>query len=109
MKVAINVFMDMMLILLLVASVTYYTGSALVTVGARNYLSTTMDAIAASAGSNAVIEERIATATTQGFKLKVTPTKLYEDKSYYYVELTYVYAVPFVGGVGERVIDGYTR
>ena len=109
MKAAVELYVNCIVIMMIVCSCVFFISSSMRNAHARNFHSTTLAKIEASAGSERVIEESRIDAAEKGYTLLVSPVHLYEDKKYYYVELMYEYSVPFLGGMRESKIEGYAR
>lgn len=109
MKHAINFIWDALLLLFLVATCVFYVTSSLMIQDARNFHNTAVAKIEASEGSELIIDALREEATEKGFELNVEKTNLYETQQYYYVTLTYQYAIPMLGDVKSGTIEGYAR
>lgn len=109
MKAAVELYVNFIIIVMLVASCVFFISSSMRNAQARNFHSTTVAKIEASAGSERVIQNSIEEAKTKGYTLRVSPTCIYEDKNYYYVELMYEYNIPLIGMKRESKIEGYAR
>lgn len=109
MKVAIQAWVDCILVLFLIATFTFYLAVSLQNSTARNYHSNAIAQIEASAGNATVVNECISRANSAGYRMTVTPTTLYENIKYYYVNLEYDYSIPFSNIKKTIKIDGYAR
>lgn len=109
MKAAIEIYMSTIILMMIVSCCMFFVCSSLRNGEARNFHSSTMAKIEASAGSKRVIEESIEEAKNKGYDLYITPATLYEDKEYYYVELLYEYEIPFLGTKRQSKIVGFAR
>ena len=109
MKAAVELYVNSIIIVMIVCSCVFFIASSMRNAQARNFHSTTLAKIEASAGSERVIEESKNEATQKGYTLQVSPVCIYEDKKYYYVELMYEYSVPFLGATRKSKIEGYAR
>ena len=97
MKAAVEIYINMIVLILITSSCVFFISSSLRNAQARNFHSTVTAKIEASSGSE------------KGYTLKVSPVCLYEDKNYYYVELLYEYEIPFMGTKRNSKIEGYAR
>lgn len=109
MKAAVELYVNAIVIVMTVCSCVFFITSSMQNAQARNFHSTTLAKIEASGGSEKVITESRMEAEKNGYTLQVSPTCLYEDKCYYYVELMYEYSVPFLGSTRKSKIEGYAR
>ncbi len=109
MKAAVELYVNSIIMVMLVTCCVFYISSGMRNAQARNFHSTTLAKIEASAGSEKVIQDSIDEAEEKGYTLHVSPTCIYEDKKYYYVELIYKYSIPFLGTMRESKIEGYAR
>lgn len=109
MKVAIQAWVDCILVLFLIATFTFYLAVSLQNSTARNYHSNAIAQIEASGGNASVVNECVSRAQSAGYRMAVTPTTLYENIKYYYVILEYDYSIPFSGITKTIKIDGYAR
>lgn len=109
MKAAVEIYINMVVLIMITASCVFFISSSLRNAQARNFHSTITAKIEASYGSEKVIQDSIKKAEEKGYTLNVTPVCLYEDKNYYYVELRYEYEIPFIGKKRESKIEGYAR
>ncbi len=109
MKAAVELYVDSIIMVMIVTCCVFFISSGMRNANARNFHSTTLAKIEASAGSEKVIQESMEEAKKKGYILEVLPTCLYEDKKYYYVTLLYEYSVPFLGIKRESKIEGYAR
>lgn len=109
MKVAVEFFVDSILLLLMTAASVFFILISLMTADARNFHSTSVAKIEASDGSSAVIKECMAEAEQRGYQMKIVPTCLYEDKSYYYVTVSYKIQIPVSGVQYGGTVEGYAR
>lgn len=109
MKAAVELYVDSIIMVMIVTCCVFFISSSMRNAQARNFHSTTVAKIEASAGSEKVILESMEEAKAKGFTLQISPTCLYEDKKYYYVRLMYEYNVPFLGIKRESKIEGYAR
>lgn len=109
MKAAVELYVNSIVIMMIVCCCVFFIASSMRNAQARNFHSTTLAKIEASAGSERVIEESRTEAAKKGYTLQISPVCLYEDKKYYYVELMYEYSVPFLGTTRKSKIEGYAR
>lgn len=109
MKAAVELYVNSIIIVMIVTCCAFFISSSMRNAKARNFHSTTIAKIEASAGSERVIQNSISEAEEKGYTLRVSPTCIYEDKKYYYVELLYQYSIPFLGTMREGKIEGYAR
>lgn len=109
MKVAVEVFVDSILLLLITAASVFFIVISLMTADARNFHSTSVAKIEASDGSQVVMEECMAEAREKGYRMEIVPTCLYEDKSYYYVTVSYDIQIPVSGFQYGGTVEGYAR
>lgn len=109
MKAAVELYVNSIIMVMLVTCCVFFISSGMRNAKARNFHSTTVAKIEASAGSEKVIQDSIKEAEEKGYMLRVSPTCIYEDKNYYYVELLYKYKIPFLGETRESKIEGYAR
>lgn len=109
MKAAVELYVNSIVIVMIVCSCVFFITSSMRNAQARNFHSTTLAKIEASAGSERVMEESRMEAEEKGYTLQISPLCLYEDKKYYYVELMYEYNVPFLGTTRKSKIEGYAR
>lgn len=109
MKQAINFIWDSLLMLFLVATCVFYVTSSLMIQDARNFHNTVVAKVETSEGSKLIIDELKEEAKEKGFELKIERTNLYETQQYYYVTLTYYYAIPMIGNIKSGTIEGYAR
>ena len=108
-KVAVEIYVNTIVIVMIVSSSLFFICSSLSNAQARNFHSATVAKIEASEGSEQVIEESITEASVKGYRLRVTPVSIYENKKYFYVELLYEYSMPFVARKRESRIEGFAR
>lgn len=109
MKAAVELYVNSIIIVMIVVSCVFFISSSMRNAQARNFHSTTVAKIEASAGSEKVIQNSMEEAKTKGYTLRVSPTCIYEDKKYYYVELMYEYNIPLIGMKRKSRIEGYAR
>lgn len=109
MKVAVEFFVDSILLLLMTAASVFFIVISLMTADARNFHSTSIAKIEASDGSILVIEECMAEAEEKGYQMEIVPACLYEDKSYYYVTVSYGIQIPGSGAKYSGTVEGYAR
>lgn len=109
MKAAVEIYVNTIILMLIVSCCMFFVSCSLRNAQARNFHSSTLAKIEASAGSERVIAESISEAEEKGYHLLVTPATLYEDKKYFYVELLYEYELPFLGNKRESKIVGFAR
>lgn len=109
MKAAVELYINSIIMVMIVTCCVFFISSGMRNAKARNFHSTTIAKIEASAGSERVIRDSISEAEEKGYTLHVSPTCIYEDKKYYYVELLYQYSIPFLGITRESKIEGYAR
>ncbi|MBQ4530629.1 MAG: hypothetical protein IJA36_08500 [Lachnospiraceae bacterium] len=109
MKAAVEIYINMIVLILITSSCVFFISSSLRNAQARNFHSTVTAKIEASSGSERVINDSIMEAMKKGYTLNISPVCLYEDKNYYYVELLYEYEIPFMGTKRNSKIEGYAR
>ncbi len=109
MKVAVEFFVDSILLLLMTAASVFFIVISLMTADARNFHSTSVAKIEASDGSSLVMKECMEEAEEKGYKMEIVPTCLYEDKSYYYVTVSYEIQIPGSEAQYGGTVEGYAR
>lgn len=109
MKSAIEIYVNTIVIIMIVSTCVFFICTSLRSAQARNFHSTTVAKIEASEGSSKVVEECVREAGDKGYELKVQPACLYKNRKYFYVQLTYIYEIPFIHGTRTSHIEGFAR
>lgn len=109
MRAAIDSFISLFLLSVIMVIASLYITSSVTASDARDFHATAVSAIESSNGAQTVIDQMTTEAKKKGYDISIVPTKIVEEKQYFYVKVSYHYQIPIVGNVVSNTIEGYAR